>query len=163
MLTTSLPNYTRQGCLPTELTLDQRWQLRTRMAQAMALLCVAWLLIWLLPFRLWRDRLGLSSGRSDPAQARHLARHIERAVQRLPFHAKCLPQAMTLSWLLRAARVAHTIKLAARPAALRGGDDDLHAWVECGGHIVIGDLPGPWVVTLSLPVGPRNPLQTDDQ
>ncbi len=28
---------------------------------------------------------------------------------------------------------------------------ELHAWVEVGGDIVLGELPGPWIPVLRLP------------
>jgi hypothetical protein len=131
--------------------------------QAMVLLCVAQLVVKLLPFRYWRATLGRldpddSSVPASPGSAgsaRRIAVHVERGAARLPFATKCLPRAMALCWLLRAAGVAYVFKIAARPPAARqlrlGGDDDnLHAWVESGGATVIGALPGPWLVVLVL-------------
>lgn len=111
-------------------------------------LCLARLLIELAPFRIWNARLGLSAppgDEIDAALARRLANHVERAALRLPFSTKCLPRAMTLSWMLRARGVGHVVVIAARPASQRGGADALHAWVDAGGRIVLGDLPGPWL------------------
>ncbi len=144
--------------------------MRARTLQAMALLCVAWLAVQLLPIRYWRATLGrlvpAQPGTGSIAapgsiwaagtdrQARRLAVHIERGAARLPFATKCLPRAMALCWLLRVAGIAYVLKIAARPAAARkassGAEDTLHAWVESGGNIVIGALPGPWLVVLVL-------------
>ena len=111
----------------------------------------AQLVVAVLPFRVWRSWLG---GRDDvqnqvdlPA-ARYLAAQIERAASRLPITVKCLPQAMALSWLLRPAGLAHSIVFAVRPAGHRDGRDDLHAWVEVGTDLLLGDLPGPWLLML---------------
>lgn len=125
-----------------------RFRLWLRTTRAAGLLCCACVLIAALPFGLWRRGLGPSEGRrqlQDPGAARHLAAHIERAAWRLPFTVKCLPQAMALSWQLRRRSIDHNLVLAVRPPAMRGGDDALHAWVECDGHIVLGELPGPWI------------------
>jgi hypothetical protein len=57
---------------------------------------------------------------------------------------------MALSWILRRKRIGHCVVIAVRPAELRGTDDQLHAWVEVSGEIILGDLPGPWVETLRM-------------
>lgn len=58
-----------------------------------------------------------------------------------------------LSWQLRRRAIAHRVVLAVRPPAMRGNDDTLHAWVECGDTIVLGELPGPWLQTYPPPGG----------
>lgn len=114
----------------------------------MVLLLAARLLVAAVPFRIWRNWLG---GRADPPYrvdvpaARRLAAQIERAAWRLPIAIKCLPQSMALSWLLRRARLTHSVLFAVRPPDRRDGRDDLHAWVETNGETVLGDLPGPWL------------------
>ena len=130
------------------MALADPWAARLRTARAMALLCLARALIALVPFRVWRKRLGGPAHNdqgADSAEARRLAAHVARAARRLPFMVKCLPQAMALSWQLRRRVVAHTIVFAARPPGARDGDDTLHAWVECGTKVILGDLPGPWI------------------
>ncbi len=159
-----------RGCLRAhEAPLPRReaWRLRRRTLRAMALLCVAQAAVKLVPFRYWRATLGqpgpgagtpehgdiAAAGRAGPA--RRIAVHVERGAARLPFAAKCLPRAMVLCWLLRRAGVAYTLRIAARPSAtqcanLAADDDTLHAWVEAEDTIVIGALPGPWLVMLNL-------------
>ena len=120
----------------------------------MAALCAARLAVAALPFNWWSGRLGgpdredvAARGDVDP---RRLAAHVEWAAKLLPFSTKCLPQAMALSWMLRAKGVGHELVFAARPLEQRGSSDSLHAWVEVGGERIIGDLPGPWIETLRL-------------
>lgn len=123
----------------------------------MLLLCAARLAVGLIPFGRWRGTLGRidsepggTAGPGTIPQARRLAAHVERAATRLPFVTKCLPRAMALAWLLQRASLPYCLKLAIRPAARRGTIDDLHAWVESAGAVVIGELPGPWIVILTL-------------
>jgi hypothetical protein len=133
----------------------------------MVLLCVAQVLVKLVPLRYWRDTLGqVAPGQVVPVgsvaedggaagSARRIAVHVERGAARLPFVPKCLPRAMALCWLLRRAGIGYVLKIAARPAASRpadppGDNDMLHAWVESGNATVIGALPGPWLVVLTL-------------
>lgn len=101
----------------------------------------------------WRGHLGLagSACQADLAESRRLARHVGRGAGRLPFASKCLPRAMVLSRMLRQRGIANRLVIAARPAEARDGTDDLHAWVEVAGQIVLGDLPGPWLPLYSLP------------
>ena len=113
------------------------------------LMLAARLLVTALPFHLWRNWLGGKANapnRADVPAARRLAAQIERAASLLPFTIKCLPQAMALSWLLQQASLGHSIVFAGRPAGHRAGRDDLHAWVEVGTDVLLGDLPGPWLL-----------------
>lgn len=125
--------------------------------QAMALLCLARLLVAFVPLRMWRHTLGHDC--SDPCtepdpkaveSAQRFAGHVERAAIRLPFETMCLPRAMTLAWMLQIQGVSYTFKLAARPMHVRSGKDDLHAWVEAGGTKILGWIAGPWIVVLTL-------------
>lgn len=123
----------------------------------MVLLAIARVLVRHVRFAKWHARLGWSDP-SAPAQelrARRLARHIERAAARMPGTSKCLPQAMALSWMLRTRRIPHGVALLARPASARGGLDDLHAMVLCNNEIILGNLPGPWIEMLVLPLWVR--------
>jgi hypothetical protein len=123
----------------------------------MAALCLAQLVVTFMPFRWWRDHLGgatndpMPNHGADPlGEARRLAGQVERAAVRLPIGTRCLPRAMALSWILRANRIPHVLVFAVRPAGLRQSADALHAWVEIGGTVVLGELPGPWLETLRL-------------
>jgi hypothetical protein len=112
------------------------------------LLSAARIVVALVPLRIWRGSVGGRpgcSGAADAGAVKRLAEHIERAAWRLPFKAKCLPQAIALSWQLRRRGFGHRVVFAVRPPALRKHDDALHAWVECGGAIVLGALDGPWL------------------
>jgi Transglutaminase-like superfamily len=130
------------------------WRGRARTVQAMALLLLARMLVALVPFARWRGRLGLAgeAGSGQLEMARLLASHISRGAARLGLPLKCLPRAMALSWLLRRRGIAHRLAIAARPQAEREtAPDALHAWVECSGETVLGELEGPWIVVLYLP------------
>ena len=129
------------------------WHLRARTLEALGFLYLARLAIAWLPFGLWRGWLGLDGTALPEAasEARRLALHVERAAARLPFATLCLPRAMALSWVLLRRGIAHQLVIAARPASQRGGADDLHAWIEASGQIVLGDLPGPWLETARFP------------
>lgn len=119
----------------------------------MAALIAARGVIAMAPLERWRGRFGLA-GPVTPAalaEAWRLAAHVRRGAGRLPFTAKCLPQALALSRMLRRRGIAHRLIIAARPDAARTGADDLHAWIEVDGTIVLGDLPGPWLPLFSLP------------
>ena len=131
----------------------ETWRLRSRTLEAMGALCLARLTVAWLPFSLWRGWLGLSGAALPDAaiEAQRLAQHIDRAAARLPFPTLCLPRAIALSRLLLRRGIPHQLVIAARPASQRGGADDLHAGVEAGGRIVLGELPGRWLETARLP------------
>lgn len=136
----------------------ERLRSRLRTAEAMTALCGARLLVATIPFKRWRHRLGGTAAQraSWPlaTDAERLAAHVDWAARRLPFTIKCLPRAMALSWMLRSRGIAHSVVFAVRPAELRGDDDQLHAWVEWSGKIILGELPGPWVETLRVGAEP---------
>lgn len=119
----------------------------------MAALCWARLLVAVVPFRWWRRTLGgiASSGSSGAAfEARRLAAHVDWAARLLPIQFKCLPRAMALSWMLRSRQIQHAMIFAVRPPEFRNAADQLHAWIERDGEILIGELAGPWMETLRL-------------
>lgn len=130
-----------------------RWKSWLRTAEAMLALGLARMAVAAFPFDRWRNSIGAASNSQDEAdtdEARHSAWHVERAAQLSPFSTKCLPRAMALSWILRSRGIAHCVVFAVRPPALRGSDDQLHAWLEVAGETIMGDLPGPWVETLRI-------------
>ena len=134
-----------------------RWQWRGRVAEAMIRLVVARLLVTSIPLHRWRGLLGPlspqssardgSSGGADGA-ARLLARAVVRGAARLPFETKCLPRAIALHTLLR--RTGHTSQLVigvldSRSRTCKQGSlEDLHAWVESHGEVIIGALDEPF-------------------
>jgi hypothetical protein len=135
------------------LTAADRWRPRGRTLEAIAGLIAARGVVAAVPLERWRGRFGLA-GPVDAAaltQARQLAAHVRRGAGRLPFLTKCLPQALALSQMLRRRQIAHNLIIAVRPDAARTGADDLHAWIELDGAIVLGDLPGPWLTVFTLP------------
>ena len=145
----SWTSWLARGCLP----IAETWAARLRTGRAMVLLGLARLLVGLVPFRWWSTLVGPAEGAREPTQpaaVRRLAAHVERGAWRLPFAVKCLPQAVALSWQLRRRGIAHRVVIAVRPPGSRSGDDDLHAWVECGSAIILGERPGPWAVIHAL-------------
>ncbi len=123
-----------------------RWRLLV--AEAVAWLILARLLIAGPRLGWWRRWLGpVAAGplATIPSAADcHLAKAVGRAAVRLPGGARCLPQAMALHWMLRRRSRPSQLVIAALPGMVRGGLDSLHAWVETGGAILIGELDQPF-------------------
>lgn len=135
---------------------------RLETLEALVWLCLARLLIGFLRFVRWRHWLGntahaptkVSASESDaPRRARYFARVVNRANGHLPLPMKCLPQAIALHWMLHRRNMASQIVIAALPADQRKGRDDLHAWVETAGEILIGEsaLPHQPMVRFEFP------------
>lgn len=132
------------------------WRWRMLVGEAMVRLTLARLLVRLVPLRWWRHWLGQPAphrpveGAADPA-ARQLARAVLRAAARLPFETKCLPRAIALHSMLRRNMIPSRMVIAVLDPRRRGAVEDLHAWVESKGEIVIGELDFPFhpVVTYS--------------
>jgi hypothetical protein len=51
---------------------------------------------------------------------------------------------MALHWMLRRRHRSSQLVIAVLPEQARGGVDDLHAWIETGGEILIGELDQPF-------------------
>ena len=124
----------------------KRWHLTV--AEAAALLVLVRLLISGMRFGYWRRWLGplvQHCAATEPSEAdRLLALAVVRAAVRLPGNYKCLPQAIALHWMLRRRRRPSDLVIATLPGERRGGQDQLHAWVEMGGAILIGELDRPY-------------------
>ena len=120
------------------------WAARLETLEAMAWLALARALIAFVRFSRWRNWLGVAGKASPqpevaPREAHRLARVVERGVSRLPGVSRCLPQALALAWMLRRRSWQPVVVIAVVPGHARGTLDDLHAWVELGGEIVIGE------------------------
>jgi len=111
----------------------------------MILLGAARLLIMLIPIRYWRASLGqptaLRSSFSmahDPA-VRSVTRAVRRAAGWLPLSLACLPRAMTVQWMLARRRIPSVFIIGLAEATDVRQAPPLHAWVEAGGRVVIGE------------------------
>lgn len=123
-----------------------RWRLLV--GEAAILLAVARLLVGLLRLRHWRHLLGATSrvpsrGPAPSAQALELARAVNRADQRTALGCKCLHRALALHWMLQRRGWPGQLVIAILDPTRRGTSDDLHAWIEIGGEIVIGATDQP--------------------
>lgn len=132
------------------------WRWRLLVGEAMLRLSLARMLVRLVPLRWWGHWLGRAAphqagqGEADPAAWR-LARAVLRGAARLPFETKCLPRAIALHTMLRRNNLESRMVIAVLDPRRRGDLEDLHAWVESKGEIVIGALDFPFhpVVTYS--------------
>ncbi|MBF9153027.1 lasso peptide biosynthesis B2 protein [Novosphingobium jiangmenense] len=116
----------------------------------MTYVVVARFLVRFIPFSWWRDSVGQMveprcalapqatclSVRSRQ-QAFSLVRQIDRACKYLPGTSRCLPRAVVLCWLLRGQSLT-VLTVIAFSKVDRTGEDAYHAWVECGGEVLIG-------------------------
>lgn len=125
--------------------------LRARLITLEAALLLAWarLLVDWRALSGWRNRLGPmvntpTQGAGADWGSRYLARAVERAAGRLPFTTKCLPRAIALHLMLARRGAESQLVLAVLPGLARGKVDDLHAWIEAGGEVLIGATPLPY-------------------
>lgn len=120
------------------------WLRRARAAEAMILLLLAKCLIRAVPLHRWRATLGRIgdpvSAQPGPAH-RTISRSVADAARKLPGEYVCLPRAMAVQWMLRRRGLASAIVFGVAPPQTGGKPFALHAWVEVGGHIIIGDDP----------------------
>lgn len=154
MLKSSSNSLVRQGFLSSE----DVWQGRKRTVRALVEILRAKWLIAFVPIAKWRADMGLpnSTGIVEAAQieeAKRWAAHVDRAALRLPVSAKCLPQAIALSRILKAEATPHRVTIAHQADADPDLDNPhmLHAWLEVQGRVILGELPGDWNEILRMP------------
>ncbi|MGV3513210.1 MAG: lasso peptide biosynthesis B2 protein [Novosphingobium sp.] len=121
-----------------------------KVLRAMTYVVVARFLVRFVAFSRWRASVGqmvdpamalAANATSMNATARSaafaLARQIDRACSRLPGTSRCLPRAVALRWLLHGQPLT-VLTVIAFSKVDRAGEDAYHAWVECGGELLIG-------------------------
>ena len=137
------------------------WRIHAQLAEAAVLLIVSRLLVDVVRFGRWRGALGRvvpagpanrsDHGRDVPDQRdRYLSRVVDRAASRLPCACRCLPRAMALHAMLTRRGKRTTLVIGVLPGPRRGHLDDLHAWVELDGEVLIGASPEPYAVLVRL-------------
>lgn len=125
------------------------WRWRWLVAEAMLRLTLARLLVTLVPLRHWRHLLGglaPEEANKDPAdsETRRIASAVNRGADRLPFATKCLPRAIALHAMLIGRQKPSRLVIAVLDRSKLGAVEELHAWVESRGEIMIGKLDFPF-------------------
>ena len=93
--------------------------------------------LWLFPFQTVRKiAIGARTALNSPYSVSRVAWAVQ-AVSRYVPGARCLPQALACQALL--ARSGHTSRLEIGVAKDEKNEFAAHAWVVCGGRIVIGE------------------------
>jgi len=115
---------------------------RTLLVEAAALMPVVHAMQQTLPFKRWRALLeqhepphATSSSRPTPAQ---VAWAVEAARRWVPGDFKCLPTAYTAHLLLH--RHGHPSRIHVGVARDPQGKVEAHAWVDCDGRTVVGEV-----------------------
>lgn len=137
------------------------WRIHAQLAEAAMLLVLSRLLVDFVRFGRWRGVIGrvvpvgpanrFDEDRDEVDQRdRYLSRVVDRAASRLPFAYRCLPRAMALHWMLTRRGKRTTLVIGVLPGPRRGHLDDLHAWVEMNGEVLIGDNPEPYAILVRL-------------
>ncbi len=110
----------------------------------MLLLLLARLLVACVPMRYWRKSLGrmaAPSPTSNDYPCRTIVQSVVRGAYHLPIEMVCLPRAMAVQWMLRRRGQPSALVFGILPQQSSGGIHALHAWVEVGADIIIGDDP----------------------
>ena len=133
-------------------TAFNQMSLRRQTLGAMLHLAKARFIVRFFAFSSWRNSLGKvledpeSQAEWGPppgldgtslAQARALARRVERAAKRLPGESKCLAKAMALQWMMQRSGLPSRLVIAIHRYE-RANKDTYHAWVEVSQEMLIG-------------------------
>ncbi len=122
------------------------WSRRRLVAEAIALLPLARLLVRFVKIGRWKHTLGASlSGAANQLGAAErleiasqIGRSVERASWRMGGGTKCLPKAIVAMWMLRRRGIAARLVIASVCKTQEHNADPLHAWVELQSTMIIG-------------------------
>ena len=114
--------------------------------EALFLLAMARLLVWLLPFKYWSGLLGEHMSENQAYQQQHIKDKtllaitwaIKSAAYRAPWQAVCLPQAIAAKWMLGFRAQPSKLYLGVKPENYASGKLAAHAWLACGQQTVTG-------------------------
>jgi hypothetical protein len=115
-------------------------------AEAWTALAVLRAALWLLPFKFYRDRFVDVLHKPEPPAPAQLSlalratRAVAQAARFVP-RATCLVQALALRWMLRRRGIGCEFRVGASRSEY--GEFEAHAWIECGGKLLIGAEPAP--------------------
>ena len=115
------------------------WADRAMVVEAALLLSAARVTLRLVPYRWFRPWLAAADRgiAASPGLADRVRRSVAVASRNLPFDVVCLPRAMAAKVMLAWRGYGSSLVMGA------GHDDDstmiLHAWLESGGTVVVGD------------------------
>lgn len=137
----ALAELVRTLSLPARKLLSLPAGERAVVLEAAAMLPVVRVVQGALPFRRWRSLL---THRRPPRRSPRLsedaiARSLDLARRGMPGVYKCLPVAYTGHLLLH--RYGHASTVQVGVARDGEGKVEAHAWVECRGRVLIGELP----------------------
>lgn len=117
------------------------WRQRWILVQSLALLPFMALGMRLLGFKRSQKLLSSFVTAARPTievhaaipQARSIAKLVGAAARNGLYRASCLPQSLTLWWLLRRRGIESQLRIGVRKVA---GELEAHAWVECQGQVL---------------------------
>ncbi len=122
------------------------WAERWLLVQALFLLPLTALALWVVGFRRWQALLsrlapvrGVSASKDMAAlirEGRSMARLVDAAARHGPYPAACLQRSLTLWWLLRRRGIDSYLRIGVRKEA---GRLEAHAWVELRGWVLNDD------------------------
>lgn len=113
---------------------------RALFLRTLGLLALARGALWVLPFRVARRIVTRRpDGRLRPVTPERVRWAVDIAQRFIP-DATCLPQALTAESLLT--RGGHPLALRIGVRKSPAGKVIAHAWIESGGRIIVGQLPG---------------------
>lgn len=111
---------------------------------AVLLLSISKMVVLTLPFKKVAPYLGTVNGPIDErldslqsAKAERVKLFVQMAAGNVPFKSVCLDQAMAAMLLLRRFKIPSNLCLGVKPND-KERKLDAHAWVECGGQILVG-------------------------
>lgn len=139
------------------------WRERLLVAEAAVALSVAVSLVRWVPYRRWKDRIGIATGLIEASPVRHSPAKLERArriahavtvaERNLPFSAVCLPQAMAAHWMLERRGIDSQLYVGVRGNETH--NHELHAWLQSGDTWLLGRVAAEGYTSFAGPsVGP---------
>lgn len=116
------------------------WRDWALLAEAFVSLAAACVAVRLVPFRRLAPHIGAITTDAPPAhgpgrgQPARIGRAVQAVSRRVPWHTKCLTEAMAAQWMLRRRGLPAVLHLGVQK---EGGAMSAHAWTSCNDEFVV--------------------------
>ena len=113
------------------------------MVEAAAALLLVRIGLWTLPFSVLRaaiERIPMHTRHSRIDSPSDIGRIVNAVARRLPVRMTCLVEALAAKAMLRRRGYESTVQYGVRSGPTGGRALNSHAWLLCGGRIVVGEI-----------------------
>jgi len=124
-------------------TCRRRLEVAPTAVEAAAALILVRIGLWTMPFAMLSrvvERICARRRQGADGGADRIGRIVVAVSRRLPLRTTCLVEAIAARAMLRRRGIDSTLRFGVRSGTVGGRAIDAHAWLECGGRVVVGEI-----------------------